>query len=470
MDTIEPTETQRQEALVRQLAAALLAGGTEIEALLRDRHPADIAGCLADLSDDEASAVLARLDTETRADVLAHVADIDEDFAEHVVEGGTLQELAAVVEEMDPDDAADLLAVVDDAKAEAILSLMGREQAEEVRALRRFEGDTAGGIMTTEYLVARPGETRKEIVARLKFESDEVETVQSIFVCGPGDRLLGAVHSRDLLTADPDTAARALMDRAIVTVSPGTDQEACANLMRKYDLAVLPVVDEQSRLLGMITHDDILDVVDDEAEEDMFRLVGVGDNKPLEHGAMERACKRLPWLAATLIGSGLISPLILHRYFETTLDRVVMLAFFIPVIMGISGNTAIQSSTIAVRGLATGEIRFGDIFWMLRRELTVAGIVAVVCALAIMAFVYAVSVLGFGPPPAVLSVARLVGVVGAAMFAGILVAVLLGTLMPMLCHRAGVDPALASGPFITTLIDISTQVIYLGLATWLLLA
>ena len=470
---MSPTGTQdeqQHQELVQRLQAALRSGIEALEPILRDRHPVDIANWLADLSDEDGRAVLSLLDTETQADVLTHIADIDEDFTEHLIEEGSAQELAEVVEEMDPDDAADLLEVVDDEKAEAILNLMEVEQADEVRSLRRFEPDSAGGIMTTEYLVAGPQETRQQIVDHLKLESDDIETVQSIFVCTAGQRLLGTVGSRDLLTAEPTQKARDLMDRAVVTVAPGTDQEACVNLMKRYDLAVLPVVDEQSRLLGIITHDDILDVLEDEAEEDMYRLVGVGDNKPLEHGAMERALKRLPWLSTTLIGMGLVGPLLLHRYFEGTLAQVVILAFFIPAIMGLSGNTATQSATITVRGLATGEIGFRDLFWMLRRELAVASIIAVVCSLAMMAFAYGVTKIGFSSGELTYSLARLTITVGASMFAGIIVAVLLGTLIPMLCHRAGVDPAVASGPFITTLIDISTQVIYLALATWLLLA
>jgi magnesium transporter len=284
--------------------------------------------------------------------------------------------------------------------------------------------------------------------------------MHSVFVC-ENQRLQGAIPSKVLVAAGAGETASSVMDRAVVQVVTHTDQEVCARLMQKYDLATLPVVDEQNRLQGIITHDDILDIIEEEAEEDMYRLVGVGDNKPLEHGAVERALKRLPWLSTTLIGMGLIGPLILHRWFEATLDEIVTLAFFIPAIMGLSGNTATQSATITVRGLATGEIGFPDIFWMIRRELAVAMIIAVVCAVAMMIFAYGVVALGFQADTA--------ATVGISMFAGIIVAVLLGTGIPMVCHRAGVDPAVASGPFITTLIDVSTQVIYLSLATWLLL-
>ena len=440
----------------------------DLKESLSDHHPADIAEIVSELSDDRRDAVLSVLDTEARADVLSHVADIDEQAAEEIVEGASVEDLAEVVEEMDPDDAADLLEVADDDKAEAVLNQMETEQAEEVRELRQYGPDTAGGIMTTEFLVARPHETREEILDHLRIEVDDVESMHSVFVC-EDERLQGEIFAKELVAAEARETASSIMDRAVVQVVTHTDQEVCARLMQKYDLAALPVVDEQNRLQGIITYDDILDVIEEEAEEDMYRLVGVGDNKPLEHGTVERALKRLPWLSTTLIGMGLIGPLILHRWFEATLDEIVVLAFFIPAIMGLSGNTATQSATITVRGLATGEIGFRDIFWMIRREMAVAMIIAVVCSAAMMIFAYGVVALGFHADTASSSLPRITVTVGISMFAGIIVAVLLGTGIPMVCHRAGVDPAVASGPFITTLIDISTQVIYLGLATWLLL-
>jgi len=457
-----------RDALLEQIRDALENRLESLRTLADDHHPVDIADALQDLPSSEIDRVLEAFDTDKRAEVVSHIADMDEGLTEQFVEDHSVEELAEIVDEMDPDDAVDLLEVADDEKAEAVIKQLGADDAEEIRELRSFEPDSAGGIMTTEFLWARPDETPQQIIDHLKLESDDVETVQRIMVCAPDMRLLGEMKAKDFLTAEPDQAASTLMDRGLVQVVASTDQEVCANLMRKYDLAVLPVVNESNKLLGIITHDDILDVMEDEAEEDMFRLVGVGDSKPLEHGAAERALKRLPWLTTTLVGMGLIGPLILHKWFEATLDQVVVLAFFIPAIMGLSGNTATQSATITVRGLATGEIQYADLFWMLKRELRVALIIAVVCALTMMLFAYAVTSLGFSEHTS-FSIGHVTSTVGISMFAGILVAVVLGTSIPMFCHRAGVDPAVASGPFITTLIDITTQVIYLALATWLLL-
>jgi magnesium transporter len=458
-----------REALLAQIRSALNDRIETLDPSLAEKHPADIADAIQAFEAEDLDRVLDLFTLETRADVVTRLADLDEELTGQFVEDQTVAELVEIVDEMDPDDAVDLLEVAGDAKAEAVIEQLEADDAEEIRELRRHDSDTAGGIMTTEYLAARPDETPPQIIERLKLESDDVETVQTMMICGEDDKLLGVIRAKALLTADPAQPVSTVMDRGVVQVVVSTDQEACANLMMKYDISVLPVVDEGNRLIGIITSDDIMDVVEDEAEEDMYRMAGVGDNEPLVHGAMVRAFRRLPWLATTLLGMGLICPLILHRWFEATLDQVVVLAFFIPAIMGLSGNTATQSATITVRGLATGEIDFGDLFWLIRRELAVATIIAVVCSAAMMVFAYGVTALGFESESAVFSLGRITATVGISMFAGIIVAVILGTSVPMLCHRLGVDPAVASGPFITTIIDISTQVIYLALATSLLL-
>lgn len=458
-----------REALMAQIRAALGTRMETLDASVAERHPVDIADVLQEFEAEDLDRALDLFDVETRADVVTRLADIDEELTEQFIDDQSVAELVEIVDEMDPDDAVDLLEVTDEDKVEAVLERLEAEDAQDIRALRRHEPDTAGGIMTTEFFTARAEETPTQIINRLKHEVDDVETMQAMMVCGDDRKLVGVIVAKDLLTADPDEPVASVMDRGVVQVIAHTDQEACANLMMKYDISVLPVVDPLNRLIGIITHDDIMDVVEDEAEEDMYRMVGVGDNEPLVHGAMERAFKRLPWLTTTLIGLGLIGPLLLHRWFEATLDQIVLLAFFIPAIMALSGNTATQSATITVRGLATGEIDFGDIWWLLQRELKVAFIIAVVTALAMMIFAMLVAQLGFGEQAATVSMLRVTATVGISMFVGILVAVMIGTGVPMLCHRAAVDPAIASGPFITTLIDLSTQIIYLALATCLLL-
>ena len=465
-------ETRRPLAdILAELARAGTAGDrSALAAELGSTHPVDIAEALSDLPEALRAQTLAGLGTELRADVLSEMSDIDEQTFEDFVDQAPVHQLAEVVDEMEPDDAVDLLDGVEQDKAEAVIESLDAEHAAEVRKLRTYEPDTAGGIMTTEFVWARMFDTREDISQRLRTLDIEIEGAGEIFACDEHGRLMGVVHATDLLAAEPDRTVGSLVDRGVVQVTAHTDQEVCAQLMRRYDLSALPVVDEHQRLIGIITHDDILDVLDDEAREDMYRLAGVGDNKALLHGPWERAFKRLPWLATTLIGMGLVGPILLHAWFRATLEELVVLAFFIPAIMGIGGNTAIQSSTITVRGLGTGEIEAGDLGWMLRREVKVALIIAVVCSVVITCFAYGVVTLGFEPSANAPPMVRVALTVGVSMFLGVMVSVLVGTAIPMLCHRCGVDPAVASGPFITTLIDIGTQVIYLGLATLVLLS
>jgi magnesium transporter len=271
----------------------------------------------------------------------------------------------------------------------------------------------------------------------------------------------------ELISAPTETPANVIMDKAPIAISPLADQEECAQYMTKYDLSVLPVVDAKRRLIGIITVDDILEVMEAEASEDMYRLAGVGATDPLEEAAAARAWKRLPWLAVSIVGYAALC-FIMAR-FEVALERIVALTFFVPAIMALGGNVGIQAATITVRGLAMGEIRPSDYFWILKRELLVALIIGLVCSAALAGVAWGVFALGL-QTATTFAVGEFVLTVSVAMFVGILGAVVFGTAVPMLCAAVGIDPAVAAGPFITALVDIGTQTIYLGLATALLLS
>lgn len=437
---------------------------------LKEYHPADIAEALSDYPNDWHHPLLRQMDPGLQAEVLNLMSDVDEDAIEDFLEEAPVAQLVDVIEEMNPDDAADLLASAEPEKAEAVLRSVESEHAEDVRQLRQYDPETAGGIMTTEFLWVQPTDTKLDIIKKLRVEEDEIEEGSDVYVCNQQKRLLGSIALHHILAAKPSTEAASMMDKAVVQVVPQTDQEVCAYLMMKYNIVSLPVVDQNQRLVGLISHDDIMDVLDDEAQEDMYRLAGVGDDRPLEHGPFERAFKRLPWLATTLIGMGLLGPVLLHNLFHGILEQVVTLALFIPAIMGIAGNTAMQSSTITVRGLATGELEHKDLMWMLRRETCVAAIIAVVCACTITLFSFTITKLGSYEASSGVSMGLLSLTVGISMFISVMFAVMVGTTIPMICQRFHIDPAVAAGPFITTIIDISSQLIYLGLATWLLVS
>lgn len=458
-------DTPDRGELVQRLIDVLReeAGRVELKEALREAHPADIADALEDLAADRRREVLQSLGYDLRAEILDEIA---EEQTGAFVEQAPVPDLVRIIEEMPPDEAADILEHLEGDKLEAILNRLDPSHAQDVRGLMAYDSETAGGLMTTEFFWTAPEVPVAKVLEGLRAHYENLETLHEIFVCSPDRRLQGVIAVEDLIGAPPEAEARAIMDKAPIAISPLADQEECAQYMTKYDLSILPVVDAKRRLIGIITVDDILEVMEAEASEDMYRLAGVGATDPLEEATTVRAWKRLPWLAVSIVGYAVLC-LIMARY-EVTLEKIVALSFFVPAIMALGGNVGIQAATITVRGLAMGEIRPGDFLWILRRELLVALIIAVVCSLALALVAWALFALGLQSAET-FSVARFAFTVGAAMFVGILGAVVFGTSVPMLCAAVGIDPAVAAGPFITALVDIGTQTIYLALATLLLL-
>ncbi|MFH0911271.1 MAG: magnesium transporter [Planctomycetota bacterium] len=439
------------------------ARGETLAAFLRTMHPADIAEALEELSDEERDAVVSLLEAEEAGEVITETSD---EQKEEILEEIPVSRLALLVNEMPPDEAADVLEYMDPERADAVLGRIGGELARDVRELRRYKPETAGRIMTQEYMAVPATLSAGETLEWARKETGKAETVHHILVIDPGGRLLGAVEMQELLAAAAEKPVAQLMDRAIIRIHAEQDREIAAHMMEKYDLEILAVVGDGDRLLGIITVDDILEVISEEASEDMYRLAGIGTDDPFGESVLKRAYKRLPWLTTTLVGG--LGLAVIIRHFQPTLDKILALIFFTPVIAGLSGNVGIQSSTITVRGLATGAIHLRDLFWLLRRELAVGAIIGLVCALCIALAAY--GVLGEGAGAAgVHDLFRFCGILGTAVLAGILVAVLIGTIAPMGCHRLGIDPAVAAGPFVTVVIDIATQSLYLTIATLLLL-
>ncbi len=524
----EHAETLRQQhdrAYTASEIANLISLGASKEALqklLTEHHPADIAEALEELPVGTYASVIQRLDPEKRAAVVAE-RTTSINIAEYA-EDESVPRLAEVVEAMSHDDAADLLEHLPLDKVDAIMALLSPEQAEAIRDLRAYEPDTAGGIMTNEFFSVAPDALIKDILDQIGAEYGEVETISEIMVCGRDMKFLGVIHVEDLITgkkkdapsadvaghghapppatptrahADPHARADSLMERAPVAVTPGTDQEICARFMSKYGLKILPVTDASGRLVGIITIDDIMRVLEEEVMEDIFLMAGIGSKKPFEESTWSRAFKRLPFLAVTLTGMSLLA--IIISFFQIALDKVAALSFFIPAIMGLGGNVGIQAATLTVRGISIGEIDFSDFWWMMRRELSVALIISVIVACGLAAVSHGMTTFDIEPPvgahdsgaatqkseadpheeeegprslidePFWGFVPRFALTVWLAMFCGILGAVTVGTAVPLICHRIGFDPALASGPFVTMLIDMGTQVIYLSLAMYLLL-
>lgn len=441
----------RAEEFALELAAALKsADAAVLPRVLEGVLPADIADAAGHLDEDDVVALLKRLSEEQTAEILPL---LDDDVREHVLEAFTPREIAGAVEEMASDDAADMLAELADEKVVEVVDLLPEEERREVTKLLSYPEDSAGGIMQLEVVWVREDRTAARAIEKIREAyGDFEEDFHEVFVTTKDRKLVGKIPVARLILARPDAPVTSLMDPDTHPVPAETDQEEVAQVFEKYDVLTVPVVDANGVLLGRITVDDIVDVIHEEAGEDYSLLAGTGDEDVTEEGIFRKAAIRLPWLV-TGLGGGILSALVLSR-FEADLSALITLAFFVPVITAMGGNVAIQSSAVMVRGLATGEVTASGAAGRLLREVGVSIITGIVCATAI----FLVAWLWRGDM-------RLGTVVAGAMLCVVFVATSVGAFVPLVLNRLNVDPALATGPFVTTSNDIVGILIYLTMAS-----
>ena len=357
-----------------------------------------------------------------------------------------------VFAEMAADDAVDILNKMDKDKVASFLTIMDQEAADEIKHLLHYEEKTAGSIMTTEFVALYKNQTVQEAMRELKTVAPDAETIYYLYVLDDNKRLAGVLSLRDLIIAAEDVIIETVMSEKVVSVSVAKDQEEIAQMMRDYDFLAVPVVDFQNHLLGIITVDDILDVMDEEASDDYSKLAAVSDVQKPDDSPLSAAKKRLPWLIILLFLGMFTASLI--GQFEETLEQVAILAIFIPLIAGMAGNTGTQSLAVAVRGLATGDFGGQGKLKLMLREATTGLITGTTCGIVITLVIYVWKgelFLGF--------------LVGVSIMATLTVATLSGSVIPIIMDRLKIDPAVASGPFITTINDIISILIYFGIAT-----
>lgn len=378
--------------------------------------------------------------------------DLDDDAYEpFLMEMDTLYG-AAMLSHMYVDDVVVVINDLDPKKRARYLELMDAETVKDIREILTHKEYTAGAIMTTEYVAIPENSTVRSAMTILKNEAQTAETIYNIFVVDDKHCLIGVLTLRDLIIAEEDTLIRSIVNERVVMVHVGDDQEEVAQIMKDYDFLAVPVIDDIGELVGIITVDDIIDVIEEEASDDYSKLAGISDVDTFDQNPFQSAKKRLPWLVILLF-LGIITANLMGL-FEETLDKVALLAVFIPLISGTSGNSGTQALAVAIRGIATGDVIDSSKIKLLLREAGTGLITGMVCGIIVMGIVY------FWKGELILGM-----LVGAAICGSILVATLAGSFIPLLMHRFGVDPAVASGPFITTLNDITSILIYLGLAT-----
>jgi magnesium transporter len=453
---VPPTRTVPEtETLAERLRAALRAPGRgALSALLASVHPADLAAALRDLAPPEALAVFTELEPDRAAEALD---ELDPELTRYLIDHAPPERLADLLDRLPMDDAAEVVAEAPEARARLLRDLSARapRDAEEVRTLLAYPEGTAGRLMTDQYAAVPPQVTVAQALAYVRANALALETVAVLYVVETQGRLVGVVPLRRLLVAGEWQSVREIMLPDPITVLPQTDQQEVARLVSRYDLAAIPVVDGAGRLLGIVTVDDVIDVLVEEFTEDYLRLVG-SDAEEMDRRSPAQVAKlRVPWLLGTM-GIELCAGLVIS-HFDAVLQQVILLASFMPVISAVSGNIGLQAAAIVVRGLDTGHVTLKHGWRQISKELTTALLLAAVCGLVL------------GTVGAVWSRHLPFGlVIGGAMTCSMLTAAFMGTIIPMLSKRVGFDPATTAGPFETAFQDVIGFAVFLWLASLLL--
>ena len=423
-----------------------------LEKIITKVYPADLASVLAAIPEDHIAPIFHAIpEAALAAEVLTQVSDR---VQRAILAETPDSQLIPVLEKLPPDERAILIRELEPERAERLVSELEKGSQSEVTALLRYASDTAGGIMTTDFFDL-PDDTSVDQAIHAVREHAEVEMVYYLYVTGADHRLLGVISIRQLLLAKPETTLREVMNPRVIKVATDTPREDVAELVDKYRLLAIPVVDEGGYLVGMITVDDVIEVLETETTQDMLRMAGTDKSEILTHSAFRVAWIRLPWLLAAFLG-GLAATWVI-RHFEGVLAEVLALGAFLPVIMGMAGNVGVQSATVTVRGLATGSLDLRDVWTVLYKELRVGLMLGLFYGLSLG--VYGWVMFGSWDLAAVVGLTILGNMTGAA---------LLAVMLPMFFQRIGADAAIATGPFVTTAIDVFGVLNYFVIATSIL--
>ncbi|HAP35591.1 MAG TPA: magnesium transporter [Bacteroidetes bacterium] len=422
-----------------------------IKNILNDLYPTDIAHIIGRLEFEEGDYLFSLLSPEDQGRV---IVELDDDHREHFLETLKSHQITDIVEELPSDEATDIVSELSDEKAEAVLDELSVEDSQDLKELLQYDENTAGGLMQKEVITVQQKDTVKKAIqaVRRAVKEDEGQHFYFVYVVDENDKLVGSLSISNLILLSPARRIYKVMDTDIISVKTDVDQEEVANIFKKYNLVAAPVVDFSGRVVGRITVDDIVDVIEEEASEDIFRLGGVGINERLSTPPLVSLRKRLPWLSVYLV-TGLITSSIIN-IFHSTIESLVILAALMPLVAGMGGNAGTQAITLMVRGIALGEVDFSNARKALFKELSVGllnGALVGFLAGTVVALVYGNIILGV--------------VMCLAMITNLFIAALMGTLVPLGLKWAKIDPALASAVLVTTCTDVFGFVSFLGFAT-----
>lgn len=420
--------------------------------IFADIHTADIAEIINHLNVDEAIYAFELLPNDIASEV---ITEIDENLREKILNEIDAKKIADIVDELETDDATDIVSDLPENIAEEVLLHIDKEYSEDVKELLKYEEDTAGGIMNSDFVYVDENATVQDAIEEVRKHADEYEHIYHIYVLKETDELVGYVILKSLLLNPLDTKITSIVEEELFYVTPDKDQEEVANLMEKYDLVVIPVVDEQKRMLGRITIDDVVDVIHEEASEDIQKLAGLSEEQESTDSIFRISRIRLPWLIIALFFE-LFNAMVLSSY-EHLFQRLVLATFFIPVVMAVGGNSGTQAAIVMVRGLSIGDIWINETLRKIFKEFFVSLVNGLVCSAVLMG----ASLLFFD------SVSfKFALIISTALFGIVIFATVVGASIPVILKKFGADPAIATGPFVTTTNDIVGIIIYLSIITY----
>ncbi len=423
---------------------------TSLVTLLADVHPADLGEIINHLDFDDAVYTFKLLEHEFAGEVLT---ELDENLRERILAEIDPDRIVDIVDQLDTDDATDIVSDLPEGVQEQVLGKIDKEYSDDVKELLKYPEDSAGGIMNSDFLFIYDTQLVRDAIEEVRKNAEEIDNIYYMYVLKEDHTLVGIVSLKSLLTNPLDTPLHKIMEEDLVYVTPEVDQEEVARLIEKYDLVAIPVVNSSMMMLGRITVDDVVDVINEEASEDLQRVAGLSEDEEFSDSSFRISRIRLPWLLIALVGQ-VISAVVLST-FEASIEKMIIATFFIPVVMAMGGSTGTQAAIVMVKSITESEFWISDSFKRLFKEFRVAIINASACGVVLLLvshfFFHNEMIFTF--------------VLTAALFIIMTNATMVGAVIPIGFKKFGIDPAIATGPFVTTMNDILGLLIYLTMVS-----
>lgn len=418
--------------------------------IFADLHPADIAEIINHIDFASAKYAFSILDRDTAAEV---IIEIDENLREKILKDTDVKKITEIVDELHSDDATDIVSDLPENVAKHVLRNIDKEDSDDVQELLKYEEDSAGGIMTSNFVFVDSNATIKDAIEEVRKNAEEFDHIYHIYVLKENDELLGIVSLKSLLTNPLQNKITSVIEEDLMFVTPEIDQEEVANIMKKYNLIAIPVVDNNRIMLGRITFDDIQDVIEEEAAEDIQKIAGLTEEEEFSYSTFRISRNRLPWLFVSLAGE-LMSAVVLAS-FQASIEQIIIASFFIPIVMAMGGSAGSQSAIVMVQAISTGDIWKNETFKRLFKELRVAVVNSIICTILLLVITVGLFKVDYNFA-LILSFSLFIIMVNATM---------IGAIVPMILKKFKVDPAIATGPFVTTTNDVIGLLIYFSLLT-----